>query len=110
MASKDAERNASVGSAPQYNLASEDDAADLGTEVHRQRAKIMIVSNLMRSQAWIQARATTQFHYDRGLRYRFQYNGPSAINRLDFGLLNPRRTCRNGLGMKAVKCNRIPHS
>lgn len=41
MASQDAERKASTVSAPDYNLASEDDAADLGESQPRSRASCM---------------------------------------------------------------------
>ena len=80
-------------------LASEDDAAVLGT-----RSTVSNISDTddadvsLRSEAWLQARVETQLLYDRGLRHCFQYHGPSAINCLDLGIFNSCRTGGASLG------------
>ena len=58
MASLDAARNASVVSATSQNLASEDDAADLGTGTRRKGARQR--ANYNNSEAWVQAGVASQ--------------------------------------------------
>lgn len=62
MASPDEARNASVVSATNQNLASEDDAADLGTGAPPKGTRQM--ANYKDSQAWVQAGVASQLYHD----------------------------------------------
>ena len=65
---KDAERHVSVETPPQYNLASEDDAADLG-KIHASESHTSRLT--LQSQTRLQARAATELHDAGGFRYSF---------------------------------------
>ena len=60
MTVSDGARNASVVSATAQNLASEDDAADLGTEAPPKVTPQ--TANYKHSEAWVQAGVASQFY------------------------------------------------
>ena len=62
MAVPDRARNASVVSATSQNLASEDDAADLGTGAPPTGTRQM--ANYKNSEAWVQAGVASQLYHD----------------------------------------------
>ena len=62
MATQDEDRKASTASAPDYSLASEDDAAVLGRS--RFQGERRNKSDTGHSKAWVQARVAPEFYYD----------------------------------------------
>ena len=96
MATQGEERKASTASAMNYGLASEDDAAVLGTSKCQTEQRYM--SDARPSKAWVQARVAAELHYDRSLRYRLQYNGTLAINCFDAVVFDSSWSRGNGLG------------
>lgn len=68
MATPDDDRKASTASAPNYDLANEDDAAVLGRSKYLRESKIM--PDIGHSKAWVQTRVATKLHYDRSLWHR----------------------------------------